>query len=266
MVELHNLRWQDGVDILLAAILIYQLFLLLRGTQGFQILVGMVILLFAYWAARRLDLFTVEWFLESFVKSFLLIVIILFQADIRRVLSRMGRRAMIRTGFSEPRVLEEIAAAADYLAKLKIGGLIVLERQAKLTDYVAGGIKLDALVTRELLISIFWPNTPTHDGAAIIGTDQILAAGCVLPLSRHPEFDKTLGTRHRAGLGISENTDAVALIISEEKGQISMAQEGKLSVNLTRVQLRHALGEIFESHIPNNNSLLEKISQLFGAK
>jgi diadenylate cyclase len=131
---------------------------------------------------------------------------------------------------------------------------------------VAGGIKLDALVTRELLISIFWPNTPTHDGAAIIGTDQILAAGCVLPLSRHPEFDKTLGTRHRAGLGISENTDAVALIISEEKGQISMAQEGKLSVNLTRVQLRHALGEIFESHIPNNNSLLEKISQLFGAK
>ncbi|MBW1916414.1 MAG: TIGR00159 family protein [Deltaproteobacteria bacterium] len=245
MQELYNLRWQDGVDIILVAILIYQLILLLRGTQGIQVLAGMVILFLAYWGARRLNLFTLEWVLESFVKSFLLIVIILFQADIRRVLSRMGRRAIIRPSIPVPKALEEICAAADSLASKKIGGLIVLERQAQLNDYLEGAIRLDALVTRELLTSLFWPHTPTHDGAVIVQGDLIIAAGCVLPLSRRPGIDKTMGTRHRAGLGITENTDAVALIISEERGQVSLAQGGKMIPNLSRVQLLQTLEEIF---------------------
>lgn len=266
MQELLNLRWQDGLDILLVAILIYQLLLLLRGTQGIQILAGMVILLLAYWGARRLELFTLEWVLEYFVKSFLLIVIILFQADIRRVLSRVGRRAIIQTTLAEPQLLEEICAAAESLVNQHIGGLIVLERQARLTDYLEGAVKLNAQVTRELLVTLFWPHSPTHDGAVVIQGDLIIAARCVLPLASRPGLEMTLGTRHRAGLGITENTDAVAIIISEERGQISLARAGKLNPNLSRVQLYHALREIFAREENQQRPWLEKISQYLRPK
>lgn len=264
--EYFPLRWQDVLDIILTAILIYQLLLLLRGTQGIQILAGILILLLAYWGARRLDLFTLEWFLDSFVKSLVLIIIILFQADIRRMLSRVGRQAVFHYGYSEPQVLEEISAAADSLAKQKIGALFILRRQGKLRDYLESGITLDAAVSRELLITLFWPKTPTHDGAAIISGDQILAAGCVLPLTQQSGLDKSLGTRHRAGIGVTENTDAVAIIVSEEKGQISLAREGKLLSNLSRTQLLHALNEIFAQEGNASGGWLEKLYRLFEKK
>ncbi|MBM4286713.1 MAG: TIGR00159 family protein [Deltaproteobacteria bacterium] len=264
--DFFNFRWQDLIDIALTAILIYQLLLFLRGTQGIQIMAGILILLLAYWGARRLDLFTLEWLLESFVKSLILIIIILFQADIRRMLSRVGRRAVFRFGYSAPRVMEEIAAAADSLAKNKFGGLFVLKRQGNLQDVLEGGISLDAVVSRELLVTLFWPHSPTHDGAAIISGDQILAAGCVLPLTQRPGLDKALGTRHRAGLGITEHSDAVAIIVSEEKGHISLAQEGKLTPNLSRTQLLLSLNEIFSSERSERVNWLEKIPRFFEKK
>ena len=266
IIDYFNLRWQDLLDIVLTAILIYQLLLFLRGTQGIQVLAGILILLLAYWGARRLDLFTLEWFLESFVKSLLLIIIILFQSDIRRMLTRVGRRAVSRFGYSEPQVLEEVAAAAGSLAKLKYGGLFVLLRQSKLRDFQEGGISLDATVSRELLVTIFWPGSPTHDGAAIILGDQILSAGCVLPLTQQTGLDKSLGTRHRAGIGITEQSDAVAIIISEEKGQIFLAQEGKLTSNLSRTQLLNSLNEIFATENSGKVGWLEQISRFFEKK
>jgi diadenylate cyclase len=266
IIDYLNLRWQDIIDITLTAILIYQLLLFLRGTQGIQVLAGILILLLAYWGARRLDLFTLEWFLESFVKSLLLIIIILFQADIRRMLTRVGRRAVSRFGYSEPQVLEEIAAAADALAKLKYGALFVLLRQSKLRDYLEGGISLEATVSRELLVTLFWPNSPTHDGAVIISADQVLSAGCVLPLTQQSGLDKSLGTRHRAGIGITEQSDAVAIIVSEERGQISLAQEGKLTQNLGRTQLLSSLNEIFATEISAKVGWLEQISRFFEKK
>jgi len=266
MLNWYDLRWQDLADILLVAVLIYQLLLLLRGTQGIQILAGMFVLVLAHGAARHMGLATLEWFLDTFVKSFLLIVIILFQADIRRVLSRVGRRAIFRHGLSAPGALEEIAAAADYLAQHHIGGLMVIERGAKLAEYAEGGIKLEALVTRELLTTLFWPNSPTHDGAVIIQGGQVLAAGCVLPLSRRPGLDKTLGTRHRAALGISELTDALAVVVSEELGRISLAREGRLTPYPDRVQLRLALNDILEQETPRKNGWLEEISRFFRQK
>ncbi|WP_449245156.1 diadenylate cyclase CdaA [Desulfobacca acetoxidans] len=266
ITDILNIRWQDVIDIILTAILIYQLLLLLRGTQGIQILAGILILLLAYWGARRLDFFTLEWILESFVKSLLLIAIILFQSDIRRMLSRVGRRAIFPAGYSEPKILEEIANATDSLAKQKIGGLFVLKRQGKLRDIIEGGIRLDATVSRELLLTLFWPNSPTHDGAVIISGDQILAAGCVLPLSNRPDLDKALGTRHRAGLGVTEHSDAIAIIISEERGQVSLAQEGRLTMNLSRTQLLHNLNEIFTKNESTNTGWYEKISRLFEKK
>jgi diadenylate cyclase len=266
ILDFLNFRWQDLLDLILTAVLIYQLLLFLRGTQGIQILAGILILLLAYWGARRLDLFTLEWFLESFVKSLLLIIIILFQADIRRMLTRVGRRAISRSGYSEPQVLEEIAAAADSLANLKIGALFVIIRQGKLRDFLEGGISLDATVSRELLITLFWPKSPTHDGAVIISGDQILSAGCVLPLTQQSGLDKTMGTRHRAGIGITEQKDTVAVIVSEEKGKIFLAQEGRLTGNLSRTQLLNSLNDIFAKENSGKVGWLEKISGFFEKK
>ena len=167
-----NLRWQDLADIILVAIIIYQVVLALRGTQAVQVLAGLFLLFLAYLVARQLEFFTLEWLLDIIVKSFVLIVIILFQADIRRVLSRVGKKALAPGGVQSPVAAEEICAAAETLAGRHIGALVVLERYIGLSEYLEGAIKLDALVTRELLISLFWPHNPTHDGAVIIQGDR----------------------------------------------------------------------------------------------
>ncbi|MBW1992481.1 MAG: TIGR00159 family protein [Deltaproteobacteria bacterium] len=261
---IFNLRWQDALDILLVAVIIYQVFLMLRGTQAIWVLAGLFLVFLSYLTARRLELFTLEWLLDGVVKSFFLIIIILFQADIRRVLSRMGRKAFVPTGAAEPVVAEEICEAAETLASHRIGGLIVLERQVGLTDYLEGAIRLDALITWELLVSLFWPHNPTHDGAVIIHGDRVIAAGCVLPLSKNPELDPVLGTRHRAAVGITENSDALALVVSETNGQISLARGGRLIRNLTRLQLRQELHDIFENQTRKGRTLIDRLARLLG--
>lgn len=260
---LLNLRWQDGLDIVLVAIIIYQIFLILRGTQAIWVLAGLFVIFLSYLGARYLELFTLEWLLDSVMKSFFLIIIILFQADIRRVLSRIGRRALAPPGNSEPQTTEEICEAAETLANHRIGGLIVFERQVGLTDYLEGSIRLDALVTWELLVSIFWPHNPTHDGAAIVHGDRVVAAGCLLPLSQSTALDPTLGTRHRAAVGLTEQTDALALVVSETNGQISLAQRGKLKRDLTRLQLRQELRGLMETSV-QKGSWLARLARLFG--
>ena len=199
-----NLRWQDVVDILLVAIIIYQVVLVLKGTQAIQVLAGLFLLFLAYLVARQLEFFTLEWLLDLIVKSFVLIVIILFQADIRRVLSRVGKKALAPGGVQPLLTTEEICEAAETLASRHFGALFVLERYIGLSEYLDGAIKLDALVTKELLISLFWPHTPTHDGAVIIQGERVGGAGCLLPLSKNPNLDPTLGTRHRAAVGLTE--------------------------------------------------------------
>jgi len=194
---LGNLRWQDGFDIILVAIVIYQVVLILRGTQAIPVLAGLFLLFLAYLVARQLQFFTLEWLLDIIVKSFVIIVIILFQADIRRVLSQMGKKALTPGGINAPLTVEEVCEAADTMAGRHIGALIVMERYIGLSDFLEGAIKLDALVTKELLVTLFWPHTPTHDGAAMVQGDRLVAAGCLLPLSRNPNLDPDLGTRHR---------------------------------------------------------------------
>lgn len=261
-----QLRWQDAADIILVAILIYQVFLFLKGTQAIQVLAGMFLLFLVYLAAKRLELFTLEWLLDGIVRSFLLIVIILFQADIRRVLSRMGRKALATADSSEPLILEEISDAVETLASQRIGALIVLERQIGLSNYLEGAVKLDALVTKELLVSLFWPHTPTHDGAVILQGDRIIAAGCLLPLSANTELDPTLGTRHRAAVGLTEHSDALALVVSETYGQISLARGGKLIRNLSRLQLRQTLKDIVEPAEGKRGTWFERFIRFFAAQ
>jgi len=262
---LSQLRWQDAADIILVAIIIYQVLLFLKGTQAIQVLAGMFLLFLVYLGAKRLELFTLEWLLDGIVKSFLLIVIILFQADIRRVLSRMGRKALATADSSEPLIVEEICDAVENLATQRIGALIVLERQIGLSDYQEGAVKLDALVTKELLVSLFWPHNPTHDGAVIIQGDRVVAAGCLLPLSASTELDPTLGTRHRAAVGITEHSDALALVVSETFGQISLARGGKLLRNLSRLQLRQTLKDIVEPPAGKKGTWIERLSRIFWA-
>ena len=254
-----NLRWQDGVDIILVAIIIYQVVLVLRGTQAIQVLAGLFLLFLAYVVARQLEFFTLEWLLDIIVKSFVIIVIILFQADIRRVLSRMGKKALARGGINAPLTVEEVCDAVDTMASRRIGALIVVERYIGLSDFVERAIKLDALVTKELLVALFWPHNPTHDGAIIIQGDRALAAGCLMPLSRSPDLDPTLGTRHRAAVGITEQSDALALVVSETSGQISLAQGGKLRRDLTSIQLRQALRDLLDSPDNHKGNWLEKL-------
>jgi diadenylate cyclase len=260
----QNLRWQDGLDILLVAIVIYQVVMIIKGTQAIQILAGLFLLFLTYLVARQVELFTLEWLLDGVVRNLLLIVIILFQADIRRVLSRMGRKALAPAGVPEPVTTEEICEAAETLAGRHIGGLIVLERGVGLSDFQEGGIKLDAMVTKDLLVSLFWPHTPTHDGAVIVQGDRLVAAGCLLPLSRNPNLDPTLGTRHRAAVGLSEQTDALVLVVSETSGQISLAQGGTLKPNLTRLQLRQALRDLLEEPAHRKGTWIEKLARFFG--
>lgn len=260
-----QLRWQDAADIILVAVIIYQVLLFLKGTQAIQVLAGMFLLFLLYLVARRLELFTLEWLLDGVVRSFLLIVIILFQADIRRVLSRMGRRALASADASEPVILEEICDAVETLASQRIGALIVLERQIGLSDYLEGAVKLDAMVTKELLVSLFWPHTPTHDGAVIIQGDRIIAAGCLLPLSSSAELDPTLGTRHRAAVGLTEHSDALALVVSETYGQVSLARGGKILRNLSRLQLRQTLKDLVEPATGKRGTWIERLYRFFGA-
>ncbi|MCK9376220.1 MAG: diadenylate cyclase CdaA [Syntrophobacterales bacterium] len=256
---LSNLRWQDGVDIILVAIIIYQVVLVLRGTQAVQVLAGLFLLFIAYLVARQLEFYTLEWLLDIIVKSFVLIVIILFQADIRRFLSRMGKKALAPGGIHPPLTTEEVCDAADTLASRHIGALIIMERYIGLSEFLEGAIRLDALVSKELLVSLFWPHNPTHDGAVILQGDRVVAAGCLLPLTRNPNLDPTLGTRHRAAVGITEQSDALALVISETSGQISLAQGGKLRRDLTRLQLRQALRDLLEAPEQNKGKWLEKL-------
>jgi len=250
---LSNLRWKDALDIILVAIIIYQIFLIIRGTQAIWVLAGLFLLFLSYLGARYLELFTLEWLLDSVVKSFFLIIIILFQADIRRVLSRLGRRALAPHGGSEPQTMEEICEAAETLSNYRIGGLIVLERQVGLSEYLEGSVRLDSLVTWELLVSIFWPHNPTHDGAVIIQGDRIVASGCLLPLTKSAGLDPTLGTRHRAAVGLTENTDALTLVVR------------KLRQNLTRLQLRQELQGLIED-TEKKGSWFERVARLFGTQ
>jgi len=256
-----NLRWQDLVDILLVAIIIYQVVLALKGTRAIQVLAGLLLLFLAYLVARRLEFFTLEWLLDIIVKSFVLIVIILFQADIRRLLSRVGKKALLPGGEQLPATTEEVCTAAETLARRRIGALFALERHNSLSEYLEDAIRLDSLVTKELLISLFWPHTPTHDGAVVIQKDRVAGAGCLLPLSKNPNLEPTLGTRHRAAVGLTEQSDAVVLVVSETTGQISLAQGGKLRQNLNPAEALRVLQNLMETPNESKGTWTEKLAR-----
>ncbi len=247
MEILRQFRWQDILDIILVSIILYRLLLIIKGTKAAQMLIGLGVLLLASLLSSYLELYTMDWMIQSFWAQIVIALIVLFQPEIRRALAQMGETPFLQTFTSaeELKSLEEIVKATVSLANRKIGALIVIERDTSLKDFVEVGTPLDAKVSREILMSIFHPTSPIHDGAVVIKGNRIIAAGCFLPITLSSEVSKTLGTRHRAGLGLTEETDAVALIVSEETGGISMAIGGKLETHLDMGTLRDILTDLF---------------------
>lgn len=236
-------RWVDLVDIALVAVLIYQAFLLLKGTRALQSALGLALIFLLFWLSDRFEVRTVRAILGSLFENWILILILIFHADIRRALSRFGRASFFHTQETQEQrqVIEELIRSCVSLANKKIGALIVLEREADISEFIEAGERVDALLSKEVLTSIFLPVSPLHDGATIIRKARIERAGCFLPLSLNPLVSKSLGTRHRAALGITEETDALCVVVSEEKGTISFSENGKIVHDLDSSQLRKTL-------------------------
>ena len=232
-----------ALDVLLVFLLIYRTLVLVRGTRGEPMLLGLGIVVLVYIASRILNLATLNWILGNFLGSVILVIVVLFQEELRRALIKVG--LIPGFGSDAPKSWEvsikEISQAASELALRRIGGLIVIRREIGLEDYIEPAVKLDALVGHQLLISIFLPTSPLHDGAIIIEGDRIVAAGAVLPLTFSPSISKSYGTRHRAAIGLSERSDAMIVVISEETGTISLIREGRISKDLDEKSLYSAL-------------------------
>lgn len=238
--------FRDVMDIAVVAYIIYRIMHVLKGTRALQMLIGLIIIFGAYLISDIIGLKTINWLLSSFLTSIVLIVIILFQDDIRRALVQMGRRYIFFTGTQSGfSIIEEVVKASAVMSTRKIGALIVFQRTQKLKDHVEIGTIIDAEVNSELLQSIFLPHSPLHDGAVIINEGRIYAAGCILPLSTSSKIPRQLGTRHRAAFGITEITDAIVVVVSEETGAISLVVGENIYYNLETGELRKKLNEIF---------------------
>lgn len=234
-------------DVGVVSYLIYRVLILIRGTRAQQVLIGLSVIALAFFGSRLLGLKTLSWILDNFISSFLLIVIVVFQHDLRRGLSRVGRRPFYgAVGYGQGAFLvEEVTRAAESMARERIGAIIIIERDADLGELAETGIRLDARVSNGLLTQIFIPPGPLHDGAAIIQQGRITAGAVFLPLTQNPRLDPSLGTRHRAAVGVTEEVDAIAVVISEERGQISIAEGGTLTRDLDAAMLRKVLQRYF---------------------
>ena len=236
-----------AADILVVSYIIYRVLLLIRGTRAQQMLVGLGLIILAFFASRFLGFKTLSWILDNFISSILLVVIVVFQNDIRRGLQRVGRRNFFGAmGFGPGTFLaDELMKAAEVMARDRTGAIILIEREATLSELADTGVRLDAKVSGSLLAQLFVTPGPLHDGALIIQGSRITAAAVFLPLSQNPQLSPYLGTRHRAAVGATEELDALAIVISEERGQISLAESGVLHRNLEPEKLKSMLQQYF---------------------
>jgi diadenylate cyclase len=242
----------DALDILIVAFVLYRMILLIRGTRAVQLLKGIFVILVMTGIAGYLNLRALKWILDKTLTIGLFAIPVVFQPELRRALETLGRggfftRSLYMSNENEEdirKMIAELTKATQILSKNRIGALMVLERDTGLNDYTETGIPIDAVVTSELLINIFIPNTPLHDGAVIIRQNRIVAASCFLPLTDRQDLSKELGTRHRAAVGMAEQSDAVSIVVSEETGQISVAVGDSLTRNLDEQSFREYLSTL----------------------
>jgi diadenylate cyclase len=251
---LMSLTWREAavaaIDIIIVYYVVYRALLLIKGTRAAQMLIGLVLVGAGFFAAKLLELTTLTWLLDNLINYSIIFFIVIFQHDIRRGLMRVGANLFASTrSYEQTSVFEEIIKAAERLAHARVGALIVLERDADLVEYLnQPGEEIEAKVSEELLVSLFLPDAENklHDGAVIVKNLRVAQAGAVLPLSANAKLDKALGTRHRAAIGITEETDAVVVVVSEERGTISLCFGGNIARDLDGATLRKALLGLFQ--------------------
>jgi diadenylate cyclase len=238
-----SFRIEDLIDISIVAFIVYRLLNLIRGTRAVQMLVGLGVLTAGFFISNQLELYTTHWLFSNFFDYFVFIVIVIFQDDLRLALTKIGRNPFFFSAESESRLemVDEVARAASQLARDKVGALMVIEQETGLKNFIDTGSKIDSRVRAEILYSIFLEQSPIHDGAVIINGDRIAAAGCFLPLSKEPDIDPRYGTRHRAALGLTEETDAWVVLVSEEAGAVHIVHNGQIKKNLTESEIRDVL-------------------------
>ncbi len=247
MTPVHGIWLLDLLDILLVAALFYRLLILVKGTRSAQMYVGLLVIAVIGLAARQLDLIAIKWITDSLKTVWLIAFVILFQPELRHALSQFGRTRYFRSFLRGDSygVLGEVVRGVETLSERRQGALVVIERNVGLRNFVETGTRLDAKVSAELLVTLFSPNSPLHDGAIILREDTVVSAGCILPLSSNPRTPGALGTRHRAALGLSEESDAAVIVVSEQTGDISVAYRGQLRQRLDEGALRSELSRIF---------------------
>ena len=239
------------IDILLVAVIIYEFLALIKGTRASLMVVGVGALALAFYVSRLGNLTALNWLMTTLLPYTVFALIVVFAAEIRQGLARLGRGLTLsRASGSEADAYDDIVLAANLFCQNQTGALIVIEREIGLRTYIESGVPLDARLSYDLLATIFRPSAPLHDGAVIVQNDRVAAAACFLPLSMNPVLSTQLGTRHRAGIGVTEETDAIAVIVSEETGSISLAVSGKIERDLTVEQLRDRLGELLRRYVP----------------
>lgn len=251
LVEFLNLdkfTWSSAIDLLIVSLLIYYILLLIRGTRAFQMVLGVGFLVLFYYLTRWFDLETIQWIMTNILPYFVFGIIVLFASEIRRALANIGKNPLLKKFFQDPmaEIYDEIVLAATTLSSQRVGALIVIEREIGLKNYIQSGITVDALLSYDLLVTIFSPGAPLHDGAVIIQKNKVMAAACFLPLTLNPRLSKELGTRHRAAIGVTEESDAVVVVVSEETGIISTVVSGDIQRNLDSQSLRRHLARSFE--------------------
>ena len=256
-----NLRWQDFLDILIVAFLIYRILLLLVGTRAMQLIRGLLIIGLIGAAANLLDLRSLSNIMGRMIGALTIIIPILFQPELRRMLEELGKGHLWKVGSSTQEIdqrAEQLTKALLYCQSQRIGALVVLQRDTSLKDVWRTAVLLNADITEELLISIFWPGTPLHDGAVVIDQREIVAAGCYLPLTEKTDISRWYGTRHRAALGVTEMSDSIAIVVSEERGEIKAAVSGHFSRPLNEAQVRKMCSHYF-SHEAKETNFMERL-------
>lgn len=268
---LSTIRITDVIDIFIVSFMFYKLFALIRGTRATQLIKGILFIFIGSKLSEFFKLYTISWILNNAVTVGFIAILIVFQPELRRILEHIGNNKLLKpVNFEESRsnanVIEEIVKATYSLAGKKIGALMVLERKTGLRDIIETGISLNSDISYELLMNIFIPNTPLHDGAVVISNDHIIAASCFLPLTDNKQISMELGTRHRAGIGISEKSDAIVIVVSEETGYVSICEKSKINRNVSKEYLLNYLVENFVVEEKNTNSFKEIFQNLFENK
>ena len=241
------ITWWDALDILIVSILVYELLKLIRGTRAVQMAIGIAAIVGLFYLSTGLQLETLNWLIRNIIGYVVFAAIVLLQADIRRALVHLGRGRLFRRfegRSTDEETVEELVVATTTLSSKKTGAIIVIERAIGLRNYIESGIPLDAKLTYDLLVSIFQPTSPLHDGAVILQGDRIAAAACFLPLTINPRLNRELGSRHRAAIGVTEENDAVAIVVSEETGKISVVADGDIEHDIDSERLRKRLESV----------------------